>query len=328
MYERGSPLERSYGWAAPTVGALARIGRDFERMVLTGGPHTVQVLAALLANPEHEAAALRAPVTAAVRLARTPRDRLLLRAYGTVPEGFQAALIKIGPTVAPRACYGQLHAALADPILARVIRLRRTLPEGFLRLLGTPVAGLLHPRLLIRLRLDEPAAADALIEALLLRRTTPPWSERLAELRACARPAEFYRWLRFRFELPFPPPPWPGDDLLEPVTSAEALKELGAEMRNCLAEQAIDVGRGTMYFYATRAEPRVVAGLELSGARWQVTEVLASRNRQPKPELRKAVLDRLVGAGFLVNLDHHTHELVMRALGMDEGGIHYLGGMD
>src|SRR3954451_316558 len=53
----------------------------------------------------------------------------------------------------------------------------------------------------------------------------------------------------------FPPPPWPGTDLLKPITSRAQLQRTGAELRNCLEaptwliRSVLKVLNGTDYFY-------------------------------------------------------------------------------
>src|SRR3954465_11396554 len=53
----------------------------------------------------------------------------------------------------------------------------------------------------------------------------------------------------------FPPAPWPGTNLLRPITSRAQLHRIGAELRNCLETPAwltrsvLKVLNGTDYFY-------------------------------------------------------------------------------
>ena len=62
----------------------------------------------------------------------------------------------------------------------------------------------------------------------------------------------------------FPPPPWPGTNLLRPITSRAQLQRIGAELRNCLETPAwltrsvLKVLNGTDYFYEWRGDPAAV----------------------------------------------------------------------
>jgi hypothetical protein len=62
----------------------------------------------------------------------------------------------------------------------------------------------------------------------------------------------------------FPPPPWPGTNLLKPITSRAQLQRIGAELRNCLETRAwltrsvLKVLNGTDYFYEWRGGPAAV----------------------------------------------------------------------
>src|SRR3954453_6630326 len=62
----------------------------------------------------------------------------------------------------------------------------------------------------------------------------------------------------------FPPPPWPGTNLLRPITSRAQLQRIGAELRNCLetptwlTRSVLKVLNGTDYFYERRGDPAAV----------------------------------------------------------------------
>ncbi len=312
MIEHDSPLQRAYGWAAVPLGLLAQHDHDLLRMVMGGGPGTVHTFAAVLA--EREAAALADPAGWAQRMAHSPRQQLLEHAFGAIPNGFVGALGKLGHEVAPREAYRALLSAFAIPDFALVLRRRGKLTPAFIALLTTPEARPLNPKLLMRLSFDDAEGVEALREALVLRSHTEPWSDHLEALRACETPKQLLHWLEYRWERPFPAPPWPGDDLLEPVTDAASLRRLGGEMRNCLAEQVVAVGRGTDYIYVTRTAPRIAVGLRLRAGKWFATQILEGRNRRPESTPRREVMAHLIQAGIPVDLDHETYALIERAL--------------
>jgi len=62
----------------------------------------------------------------------------------------------------------------------------------------------------------------------------------------------------------FPPAPWPGTDLLKPITSRAQLHRIGAQLRNCLEAPAwltrsvLKVLNGTDYFYEWRGDRAAV----------------------------------------------------------------------
>ena len=97
------------------------------------------------------------------------------------------------------------------------------------------------------------------------------------------------------------------------------LRRVGTEMRNCLAEQVVEVGRGTEYYYLTRGTPRIAVGLQLRAGKWFATQILEARNRRPKTQARREVLARLTRAGIPVDIDHETYSLLQRVLEQDEG---------
>lgn len=312
MIEHDSPFQRAYGWAAAPLSRLAEHDLDLLRMVLGGGPGTLHTFAAVIA--EREAALLADPAGWAHRMAHAPRQQLLQHAYGSLPPGFPAALGKLGHEVAPREAYRALLRAFSISDFALVLRRRSKITPAFIALLNTPEARPLNSKLLMRLSFDDSEGVEALREALVLRSHTEPWSDHLEQLRSCETPKQLLHWLEYRWERPFPAPPWPGDDLLEPVRDATALRRLGSEMRNCLAEQVIAIGRGTDYVYVTRSLPRIAVGLRLRAGRWFATQILEGRNRRPQSTARGEVVARLIQAGIPVDLDHETYALIERAL--------------
>src|SRR5215212_1872539 len=62
----------------------------------------------------------------------------------------------------------------------------------------------------------------------------------------------------------FPPPPWPGTNLLKPITSRARLPRTAAELRTCretpawLTRSVLKVPDGTHYFYEWRGDPAAV----------------------------------------------------------------------
>ncbi len=313
MIEPNSPLARAYGWAAEPLDALLQVSDDLLRTVASGGPNTIHTLAAVLAEREAEARA--DPAAWADKLAHAPRVELLQQAFGCVPPGFQAALGKLGHKAAPRATYGVLHRACTMPEFMLVLRRRTKISAAFITLLTAPEARRLNARLLSKLAFEDTEGVEALLEALALRARTAPWSEHLDQLSACETPKQLLEWIEYHWEKPFPMPPWAGDDLLEPITDANTLRRVGTEMRNCLAEQVSEVGRGLDYYYVTRGTPRIAVGLHLRAGKWFATQILEARNRRPKAAARRQVLAHLTRAGIPVDIDPETYALIERALG-------------
>ena len=69
----------------------------------------------------------------------------------------------------------------------------------------------------------------------------------------------------------FPPPPWPGTNLLRPITSRAQLHRIGAELRNCLeAPTWLTRSVLTTFTSGEAAERRCCgsSGFRMSGGTW------------------------------------------------------------
>ena len=59
-------------------------------------------------------------------------------------------------------------------------------------------------------------------------------------------------------KMPFPPPPWNGDDNIRPLCSRRELKEAGERFENCAAEYAFKVVAGRSYLYVCEQTPAMI----------------------------------------------------------------------
>jgi hypothetical protein len=100
--------------------------------------------------------------------------------------------------------------------------------------------------------------------------------------------------------LPFPSPPVAGTPDVVPITSAEALVEEAARMRNCCGDEAFIrmVGRRSAFFYRVLVPERCTAMVEhlrFEGKDygWRITELRAYDNAIPRRATLQAVTDAL-----------------------------------
>ncbi len=88
----------------------------------------------------------------------------------------------------------------------------------------------------------------------------------------------------------FPAPPLSIPNLLEPLTSEEALAEEGRKMRNCAASLAERVQAGSYFIYRWLGDERAtVAIARRRNGRWKIAEVKALANAPVKPETKSAI---------------------------------------
>lgn len=82
--------------------------------------------------------------------------------------------------------------------------------------------------------------------------------------------------------LPFPAPPHPGTEQIQPVTSPQALAEEGARMHHCVRSYTRDVQQGFYYVYHMELPEPITIGLNLRNGRiLQVDQIKGESNATP-----------------------------------------------
>jgi hypothetical protein len=96
--------------------------------------------------------------------------------------------------------------------------------------------------------------------------------------------------------LSFPPPPFPGDDNLQPLSTQEMLAVEAQDQSNCLLRLscAVSVMEGAIYFYRMLHPVRATLSvLRTEKGRWELGQLLLADNQEPPPFLRKVVNGQL-----------------------------------
>jgi hypothetical protein len=105
----------------------------------------------------------------------------------------------------------------------------------------------------------------------------------------------------FIHRLPFPAPPWPGDDRLRPICSYRALERTALEFRNCVRDRAayILTGESALYVYFDGTAPvGVVEIVRHAVFGWEFHEAQGPDNHDLTPDHRYEILRRLRAAGI------------------------------
>lgn len=95
----------------------------------------------------------------------------------------------------------------------------------------------------------------------------------------------FKRWVEkwekwILFNNPFPPPPIPGDEIIQPIVSPKMLLSEARAMKNCLMSFVESVRDGEIYFYhAQGLEPATVALRYEGGGEWSFYEAWGPNNK-------------------------------------------------
>lgn len=186
-----------------------------------------------------------------------------------------------------------LRQAMATPALKARLQHLPALNAGVLRVATDPrLAGLVTPRALQELAAwtgPDPWASPAyllrdtrrMLEQLHPGGFTPPRLHSLEGIRAChdATVAAFHA--HAVPDLPFPPPPFAGDDRFRPIRSSRELEEEGRQQSNCLGSYWEGGVSGHLAFYRVLGPERATLCLRRSLTAWHIHGLERSHNRRP-----------------------------------------------
>jgi hypothetical protein len=88
---------------------------------------------------------------------------------------------------------------------------------------------------------------------------------------------------------PFPPPPLPGNEVIQPLRSEEELVEEGRLMGHCVASYAAEVRSGRSYIYRVVSPERATLEIQWRGGVPVVAQFNLARNREPSEKSWRAV---------------------------------------
>lgn len=96
------------------------------------------------------------------------------------------------------------------------------------------------------------------------------------------------------------PPPWPGDDRLQPVIDVADVKRLGVEFKNCMRSVADDwaLDRNTVVYRYTGVSSGVCAIERDDPFGWYVSDMRGVANKQLSRSVRCDIRDRFAAAGI------------------------------
>ena len=198
------------------------------------------------------------------RLTYAPGKELAAQAYGDCPPGLLRCLGRLGAE--PRS--GYTYRALVQVLqrggpCAKALVHSTEIPDELIHAFATLPAGMASKRTIGLVMRGQLSAGDL---------ATFGWTvSRIRQLRDRAAYESVLTStdpmnavVQLLTDGEFPPPPWPGTNLLRPITSRAQLQRIGAELRNCLETPAwltrsvLKVLNGTDYFYEWRGDPAAV----------------------------------------------------------------------
>jgi hypothetical protein len=107
-----------------------------------------------------------------------------------------------------------------------------------------------------------------------------------------------------------PEAPWPGNDMIRPIKTVDALQTASRDYENCLDSKVMDVVTGKAYFYEFSGNPRAIVSLEqVSVFGWGVGNIRGRANRAVKPATELEIERAFVEAGFLPRMETSYGEI-------------------
>ena len=198
------------------------------------------------------------------RLTYAPGKELAAQAYGDCPPGLLRCLGRLGAE--PRS--GYTYRALVQVLqrggpCAKALVHSTEIPDELIHAFATLPAGMASKRTIGLVMRGQLSAGDL---------ATFGWTvSRIRQLRdreayesVLTSTDPMNAVVQLLTDGEFPPPPWPGTNLLRPITSRAQLQRIGAELRNCLETPAwltrsvLKVLNGTDYFYEWRGDRAAV----------------------------------------------------------------------
>ena len=79
-------------------------------------------------------------------------------------------------------------------------------------------------------------------------------------------------------KITFPPPPWCGNESIQPVTTMKALKQAAYRFQNCIFEYGRAVMAGQRYFYVSDKGPAVISLIKDPLIGWRIEEINGINN--------------------------------------------------
>lgn len=245
------------------------------------------------------------------RLLRGKGKHLIAEAYGACPPGLERALGKLGAKARPRAVYAALVAALGrDDAGAKLLRHVRDLPDTMILAVAELPPRLCTKALIAALRTFDDVEKGLPFFAWTIERLEALVGVDLTDaVRRSRQPLALLR--RMHQKLPFPPPPWPGNTLLVPLTSRDQLRAAGARLRNCLRDADTlcgavrEVVRGDIYHYEWRGdEPSLLSFRRVEPLGWALEEAKGMDNAPLSQRTRAEISGRLAGVDNVCSRIH------------------------
>jgi len=111
-------------------------------------------------------------------------------------------------------------------------------------------------------------------------------------------------WLKKKVaKLPFPPPPWEGNDEIHPLRSRDELKQAAKDFSNCAKRYAYKIALGYSHLYVCERGPAMVEIVSDAFFGWVVEDIKGKKNRGVAGDKKHAIAREFNRAGIGLPLD-------------------------
>lgn len=208
--------------------------------------------------------------------------------YGCCPSGLISALGKLGAQARRKEFYAALCGVLkrGGPLARHVHHLKQISDETIFALAAVndhPPSDRILKVLLKRSKPHQFAELTWIVSRLTLLLGQADVERSLVHGGNPSRSVE-----RLIGQLPFPDPPFIGDPRLQPITTGRGLREIGKQLKNCLADRStwldavIDVQAGRSYFYRwVGDQPAILSFDRFASLGWIPHQFEAGNNDVP-----------------------------------------------
>jgi hypothetical protein len=226
------------------------------------------------------------PIYKQAQLLRTTNQKTLLSLlYSPYPLGLLNVLPKLGANTFTKNDYLRLIKLLRDPEKSPyILHVKSIKPYQLQWLEDFPSE--LHWRVLYSVKKTQNYAALKYLVKVIQKLDKSRYADALISLKRIKTLSQLENWFRRHTQsLPFPQPPWNGNDWIVPIRTVKALREAALKYRNCLYDYPRQVLLGEYYFYEVKNGPAIVAIVRDPIIGWRISEINGIDNQEPDENL-------------------------------------------
>ena len=227
----------------------------------------------------------------AILLQQRSQKSLLRELYHPYPIGLLQTLSKLGQKALTKKQYALLLQLQGNPNKCAYLAHASRIKTYHLQWLDDFPTDLLNWRVLCSIHKSHHyAKLNYLVLLIKNLAASNPETDALQSVKQLKSLSQLAHWFRRHVNsLPFPAPPWKGNDWLKPIRSASALKCASRDFQNCITDYTREVLLGHYYFYQSMRGPAVVLLIRDPLLGWHLHEINGVKNQAPNAVITDAI---------------------------------------